>query len=92
MDRTGTVREAHAVKEPQLERQGRKLAPLAWRFLGLGLLVLIPGIVLVLIGNSWSLPFGIALILIASLPSAVGIALLSSSSVARWAARHRLFA
>ncbi|HZU60032.1 MAG TPA: hypothetical protein VE983_03660 [Solirubrobacteraceae bacterium] len=61
-------------------------------FLTLGLLVLIPGVVLVVIDNSWSLPFGIALILIASLPSGVGIALLMSGSVARWAARHRLFA
>jgi hypothetical protein len=81
-----------AVQEPQLERQGKKLAAPGWRFLALGLIVVIPGIVLVLIDNSWSLPFGIALILIASLPAGVGFALLTSSSVARWAARHRLFA
>jgi hypothetical protein len=86
MERPGTVR------EPHLERTGKKLVGPGLRFLTLGLLVLIPGIVLVVIDNSWSMPFGIALILLASLPAGVGIALLASSSVARWAARHRLFA
>lgn len=86
MERSGSV------QEPQLERQGRRLAHPAWRFLLLALVVAVPGIVLVEVGNSWSLPFGIALLLIASLPAGVGIALLFSSSVARWAARHKLFA
>jgi hypothetical protein len=86
------MKRPETVREPQLERQGKKLVGPAARFLGLGLVVLIPGIVLVVIDNSWSLPFGIALILLASLPAGVGIALLASSSVARWAARHRLFA
>lgn len=81
-----------SVKEPQLERQGRRLAHPAWRFLLLALVVVIPGAVLVAIDNTWSLPFGIALILLASLPAGVGVALLCSASVARWAARHRLFA
>jgi hypothetical protein len=80
------------VEEPQLERQGRRLAHPSWRFLLMGALIAIPGIVLVEIGNSWSLAFGIVLLLIASLPAGVGIALLVSGSVARWAARHRLFA
>lgn len=80
------------VREPQLERQGRRLVHPAWRFLLIALVVAIPGIVLVLINNSWSLPFGIFLLLLASLPGGVGIALLFSASVARWAARHRLFA
>jgi hypothetical protein len=81
-----------SVKETQLERQGRRLAHPGWRFLVLAVVVAIPGIVLVEIDNSWSLPFGIALLLLASLPGGVGLALLLSSSVARWAARHKLFA
>ena len=83
---------SRSVSEPQLERQGRRLAHPARRFLLLACLVAIPGIVLVAIDNSWSLPFGIALLLLASLPGAVAIGLLFSSSVARWAARHKLFA
>lgn len=80
------------VKEPQLERQGRRLARPSWRFLILAVVIALPGIVLVEIDNTWSLPFGIVLLLIASLPAGIGIALLVSGSVARWAARHRLFA
>ena len=81
-----------SVREPQLERQGRRLTQPALRFLLLAAVVAIPGIVLVVIDNSWSLPFGIALLLIASLPGAMGVGLLFSASVARWAARHKLFA
>lgn len=81
-----------SVREPKLERQGRRLARPAWRFLALAVIVAIPGVVLVVVDNSWSVPFGIALLLLASLPAAVGIGLLFSASVARWAARHRLFA
>lgn len=80
------------VRDPQLERQGTRLARPGWRLLLIAIVIAIPGIVLVVINNSWSLPFGIALLLLASLPAAAGAALLLSSSVARWAARHRLFA
>ena len=52
----------------------------------------IAGIVLIIIGAGWSLGVGIAVLLIASVPGAVGIGLLTSGSVARWAARHKLFA
>ena len=80
------------MQEPRLERQGRRLAHPAWRFLAVAVVLAIPGVVLVTIDNSWSLPFGIALLLFASLPAAVAVALLFSASVARWAARHKLFA
>ncbi len=89
---SGLMEPSPPVHEPQLERQGRRLAHPFWRFLLSAVVIAIPGIVLVEIDNSWSLPFGIALLLIASLPAGVGIALLVSGSVARWAARHRLFA
>lgn len=81
-----------AVREAPLERQGRRLVRPAWRFLFISIVLAVPGIVLVVIDNSWSLPFGIVLLLFASLPGAVAIGLLVSSSVARWAARHKLFA
>jgi hypothetical protein len=53
---------------------------------------MIPGIVLIVIGHDGSLGLGIALIFIASCPLAIAIGLLVSSSVARWAARYKLFA
>lgn len=81
-----------SVREPKLERQGRRLAHPALRFLALALVVAVPGAVLVAVDNSWSLPFGIALLLLASVPAAFAVGLLVSASVARWAARHRLFA
>jgi hypothetical protein len=62
----------------------------AIRFLLIGLIAAIPGIVL--IAGDWALPLGIVLIFLASLPIGVGLAMLASASVARWAARHKLFA
>lgn len=64
----------------------------ALRFLVLALLLLIPGIVLVIVGHDGLLGLGIALIFLSSLPGSVTFGLLVSSSVARWAARHKLFA
>jgi hypothetical protein len=64
----------------------------AVRFLAIALVVVVPGIVLVVVGHDGLLGLGIALILLASLPAAAGFGLLLSASVARWAARHKLFA
>jgi hypothetical protein len=64
----------------------------ASRFLGVGVVVLIPGIVLVLIGHGWSVGVGIAFLLIASGPLVVGVGLLLTAAVSRWSARHKLFA
>lgn len=86
------VERSKSISEPQLERQGRRLVGPGWRLVLIASVVAVPGVVLVALDNSWSLPFGIALLLIASLPAVAGIALLLSGSVARWAARHRLFA
>jgi hypothetical protein len=61
-------------------------------FLAIALVVVIPGIVLVVVGHDGLLGLGIALILLASVPAAAGFGLLLSGSVARWAARHKLFA
>lgn len=86
------MRHSHPVSDPQLERQGRRMVKPALRFLALALLLLVPGIVLVILGHNLLLGIGIALILLSSLPGSVAVGLFASSSVARWAARHRLFA
>jgi hypothetical protein len=80
------------VKDRELERQGRRMGHSAGRFLLIGALVAIPGIVLVAIGHGWSIGVGAAVLLIASIPAFVGLGLLVSAAVSRWAARHKLFA
>jgi hypothetical protein len=80
------------IKDRHLERQGRALGRPGWRLIGLSALLAIPGAVLVAIDSGWSLGFGIALLAIGGGPAIVGIALLGASAIARWAARHRLFA
>jgi hypothetical protein len=80
-----------SVPEPQLERQGRRLGGSGARLLLVGVLIAIPGIVLVLIGSS-ALGFGLAVLGIAAIPGAIGGGMLLSSAVARWSARHKSFA
>ncbi len=80
------------VEDPALERQGRRMTGPALRFLVVALVLLIPGIVLVIVGNDGLLGLGIALILLSSCPGAIGLGLLFSASLARWVARHKLFA
>jgi hypothetical protein len=80
------------VPEPQLDRQGSRFVGPAVGFLAIGGTILIPGILMVLLGDSWVFTLGIVLIAI-SLPfDAVAIAGLGSAAVARWAARHKPFA
>jgi uncharacterized membrane protein YdjX (TVP38/TMEM64 family) len=64
----------------------------ALRFFAISLIPMIPGIVLVVIGHDGLLGLGIALIFLSSCPLAVALGLLFSGSIARWAARHKLFA
>jgi hypothetical protein len=80
------------VAEPQLEREGRRMFRPALRFFAISLIPMIPGIVLVVIGHDGLLGLGIALIFLSSCPLAVALGLLFSGSIARWAARHKLFA
>jgi hypothetical protein len=80
------------VQEPELERQGRRMLRPALRFFAISLILLIPGIVLVAIAHDGLLGLGIALIFLSSCPLAVALGLLFSGSIARWAARHKLFA
>lgn len=64
----------------------------ALRLFAISLIPMIPGIVLIAIGHEVLLGFGIALILISSCPLAIALGLLFSGGIARWAARHKLFA
>jgi hypothetical protein len=80
------------IRDQQLERQGRRMGHSAARFLSAGIVLAIPGIVLVLIDHGWSVGLGIALLFIASAPLVVGAGLLLTAGVSRWAARHKLFA
>jgi hypothetical protein len=81
---------SHSVKDPVLERQGKRMIGPAVRFLAIAAVMAIVGIVLIVFG--WSLGIGIALLLLSSVPGTFGFGLFSGGAVARWAARHRLFA
>lgn len=80
------------IREPDLERQGRVLGASGWRFLVFGLIVALPGIALVVFSDGRARAIGIAVGALAGGPVVVGGALLLSSRVARWSARHKLFA
>jgi Flp pilus assembly protein TadB len=79
----------NSVKDRELEQQGKRMEGPAARFLGIGLVLAIVGVVLIMAGP---LGIGAAVLLLACIPAAVGIALVVSSTFARWAARHKLFA
>jgi hypothetical protein len=91
-DRTTRARDPEAVADRELDRQGRRFGHAAGRFLLIGIVIAIPGVVLLLIDHGWSIGVGIAVLLIASIPLVVGAGLLVSSAVSRWAARRKLFA
>jgi hypothetical protein len=82
----------NSVKNPQLERQGRRLGKPGWWFLAISLVGIVPGIVLIVTTSHWAFAVGLGLLALGSCPFAVGVALLVASVVPRWAARHRLFA
>jgi hypothetical protein len=85
-----------AVKDPQLEREGRRLGGAGRGWMIGSALFLLPGIVLLVIGLAagprvlWEV--GIALLLIGGGPAVISATLAAASGVSRWAARHKLFA
>jgi hypothetical protein len=81
-----------SVAEPELERQGRRLGRPGWWFLLLAVFIAVPGVVLIVLTHGWAHALGIVLVALAGPPAVVATALLPSSLVARWAARHRSFA
>ena len=80
------------IREPQLERQGKRLARPASRFLPIALALFVPGLLLVILGSSWVYAVGWVLIALSLPPATIALAALISSVVARWAARHKSFA
>ena len=81
-----------AIRDPQLERQGKRLgAPGRW-FVLLGLVLGVPGILLIVLAHSWAYELGWVLVLLAMVPAVIAVVLFSSSLVARWGARHKPFA
>ena len=83
---------SNSVQDRELERQGRRMIGPGVRFIAIGAALAIAGIVLILIGHGWSVGVGIAVLLLACVPGTIGFGLLSGGAVARWAARHKLFA
>jgi hypothetical protein len=81
-----------SVLEPELERQGRRLGRPGWWFLLLAAVIAVPGVVLIIFTDGWAHAIGVVLVVLAGSPAVVAAALLLSSLVARWAARHRSFA
>ncbi|MFL5864917.1 MAG: hypothetical protein ACJ780_29840 [Solirubrobacteraceae bacterium] len=81
-----------AVSEPELERKSTVFALSGVRFLVLGALLAVPGIVLIVLGTGWVFALGLALLALGLVPAIVALGLLLSGLVARWAARRRPFA
>lgn len=82
----------NVVKEPELERQGRRLGRSGERWLLVALLIAAPGILLVVLTGGFVQGLGIAILAIAGGPAIIGVALLLASLVSRWSARHKSFA
>jgi hypothetical protein len=80
------------VRDRTLERQGRVLGRSAQWLLGAGSILVVPGIVLIVLTSTWAYGLGWALVGLGGGPVLVGLALLLSSLVSRWSARHRSFA
>jgi hypothetical protein len=83
---------ANRIPEPELERQGKRLARPAGGFLLIAVVLFTPGLLLVILASSWAFALGWVLIALSLPPAAVALGALSSSVVARWAARHKSFA
>jgi hypothetical protein len=83
---------SNPVEDPVLERQGKRMIGPAIRLVAIAAVMAIAGIVLILIGHGWSVGLGIAVLLLASVPGTIGFGLFTGGAIARWAARHKLFA
>jgi hypothetical protein len=83
---------SNSVQDRELERQGKRMIGPAVRFIAIAAVMAIAGIVLIVIGHGWSVGVGIAVLLLAGVSGTIGFGLLTGGAVARWAARHKLFA
>lgn len=85
-------RQSTRVADPELERQGKQLAAPVAGFVLTAIVLAVPGIVLLIVASSWAWALGLVLVVLAMPAAMVAVGALVSSAVARWAARHRLFA
>ena len=83
---------SNSVQDRELERHGKRMIGPALRFMAIAAVMAVAGIILIVIGHGWSVGVGIAVLLLAGVPGTVGFGLLTGGAVARWAARHKLFA
>jgi hypothetical protein len=83
---------SNEVQDRELERQGKRMIAPAVRFIAIAAVIAVAGIILIVIGHGWSIGVGIAVLLLAGAPAVIGFGLLTGGAVARWAARHKLFA
>lgn len=81
-----------SVKDPELERQGRRLGRPGWWFLLVAVLLAVPGVLLTVFATSWGRSIGIVLLVLAGSVAVVAMGLLLPSLISRWSARHKSFA
>ena len=90
--RNGANTSAPTAADAELETQARRLAvPAPW-FVSVGALTALTGGALALFTGGWAWAVGLVLLALSGPPLVVGAALLLSSMVAHWSARHRPFA
>lgn len=75
------------IDEPQLERKSRRFGRLGLRSFVAGASLGVPGIILVILADTWLFALGLAMVAIALAPAIVATALLLASAVSHWAAR-----
>jgi hypothetical protein len=80
------------VPENESERDSESLLSPAIGFLTIGVTIFLPGLLMLIFGQSWLFALGIALVAISFPVNTVGLAGFGSMLVARWAERHRSFA
>ena len=83
---------SNSVKDRELDRTGRRMIGPAARFIAIAAVLAVAGVVLILIGHGWSIGVGVAVLLLAGVSGTIGFGLLTGGAIARWAARHKLFA
>ena len=76
----------------ELDREGRRLGrPGRWLIL-LAVLLAVPGVFLLVVGNGAAHSVGVALVSLAGAPALAGVGLMLANAVAWWSARDKPFA
>jgi len=81
-----------SVADPELERQGRRVAAPSIPLLVVAAALFVPGVILVIAASSWGWILGIVLIVLSFPVAAIAIGTWLAGAVSRWSARHRSFA